>query len=100
QVLGLATKQVRGRDVLEVRRMRDGKVLRAWTFGRRSTRSAPAFAREQTARFEADNKVIFEVNRAGRSALVRCRVVSGKCTRASRLGGLVSFSREKFVWAP
>lgn len=100
RVLGTATKQTRGRDVLELRRMRDGKVLRSWTYGRKSRRGTSGFAPEQTARFETGNKVIFQANRAGRSALVRCRVASGKCTRASRLGGPISFSREKFIWAP
>lgn len=99
RVLGVATKQVRGRDVLQVRRMSDGKVLRSWTYGRRSVKGAPAFAQEQTARFETNAKVVFEVTRAGESALVRCRV-SGSCRRASALGGPVSFGREKFVWVP
>ncbi len=97
RVLGVATTQLRGRDVLQVRRMRDGKVLRSWTFGRAAVMGEPAFGQEQTARFETDARVVFEVSRAGRSALVRCRV-RGECRRASRLGGPISFGRERFVW--
>ena len=98
RVLGRATARVKGRDVVQVRRMSDGRILRAWTAGRVKPEGRPAPAREQTARFETNQKVVLEVTRKGRTALVRCRVV-GPCTRASKLGGPVSFGFESFSWA-
>lgn len=98
RVLGRATARVKGRDVLQVRRVSDGQILRAWTSGRAKVKGEPAPAREQTARFETNGKVVLEVTRKGRTALVRCRVV-GPCTRASKLGGPVSFGFESFSWS-
>jgi len=98
RVLGVRAGRARGRDVLQVRRISDGTVLRQWTYGSwRGDSWAPLGGREETARFETDSRVVFEVRKDGRSALVRCRV-NGGCTRASRLGGGVSFPRETFVW--
>lgn len=96
RVLGVATDKVKGRDVLQLRRMSDGKVLRSWAYG--PAVGTSGVGKEQSARFESDSRVVFEVTRAGRSALVRCRT-TGRCTRASKLGGSVSFSHEKFRWS-
>lgn len=98
RVLGIRAGRVRGRNVLQVRRMSDGVVLRQWTYGSwRGDSWSLLDRREETARFETDSKVVFEVRKDGRSALVRCRVHDG-CTRASQLGGAVSFPRDPFIW--
>lgn len=85
-VLGRQNARSGGRQVLQLRRMSDGEVLRSWAYGAR-------YRSEHTARFEDDARVVFEVTRGGVSALVRCRV-SGPCTRASGLGGTISFPHE------
>ncbi|MFC6153675.1 hypothetical protein [Nocardioides yefusunii] len=86
-VLGHQITRSHGRQVLQLRRMSDGTVLRKWAYGARG-------GRETTAAFENDTRVVFEVNRGGASALVRCRVKGG-CTRASSLGGTLTFPHER-----
>lgn len=91
----LGTSKVEGRQVLQLRRLRDGKVYRSWSVG--SVERGAGAAQQQSARFESDTRVVFEVRRAGRSALVRCRT-TGRCTRASKIRGPVSFGYERFLW--
>lgn len=98
RVLGTTGTLFAHRQVLQVRRMSDGAVLNSWTFGRRDPEWSAVSSGEETARFESNGKVVFEVRRGTKAALLRCRVVGTSCTRASRWGGSVSFARERFMW--
>lgn len=100
-VLGVGPSLVRQRQVLQVRRMSDGRVTRQFSFGRViGKKESWAFDGQvaQTARFETNRKVVFEFASAGRAVLVRCTLTGG-CARASRTGGALSTTYEGGRWA-
>lgn len=98
KVIGTGSRLVRGRAVLQVRRMSDGTLLQQFSYG---ARVDPALwdpeAGPQTARFEANRRIVFEIADRGRATLVRC-TAGGRCTRASRTGGPVSVPYERVRW--
>ncbi|MBE7323709.1 hypothetical protein IEQ44_03460 [Nocardioides sp. Y6] len=83
--------------VLELRRMSDGTLVRAFRYGGRVQPRDIHTQDEQTARFESDSAFVLEVRRGGRSILVRC-TPEGSCERASRWGRRISVPFEKYVW--
>lgn len=90
--------QSRAHRVLQVRRMSNGRVLQQFRFGRRLTPTHSGWmAFEQTARFETNKRFVFQVEAGARNVLVRC-TRAGKCVRASRTGGDISFPYERYAW--
>lgn len=99
-VLGTGPRLVHRRQVLQVRRMSDGKVLRQYSYGRViRPREFWSFDGDtaQTARFEGNRRFVFELAAGGRARLVRC-TMAGRCVQASRTGGGVSTTYERFRW--
>lgn len=99
-VLGVGPRLVRGRPVLQVRRMSDGAVLQQLSYGRKITKGeywAFDYQPAQTARFEGNRRFVFEFASGGRAVLVRC-TTTGRCVRASRTGGGISFPHERSRW--
>lgn len=83
--------------VLELRRMSDGQLVRAFRYGGRTQPRSIHTQDEQTARFESDSRFVFEVRAQKRSVLVRC-ATGGKCERASGWAPHISVPHEKYVW--
>lgn len=98
-VLGTRTRARYDRKprVLELRRMSDGRLLRAFRYGGRVETRDIHTQDEQTARFESSSVFLLEVRRSGRSIMVRC-TLDGACERASRWGRRISVPFEKYVW--
>lgn len=85
------------RRVLQVRRMSDGHVLQAFRYGSRHDPDDGWLTFEQTARFETNKKIVFQIDSGADHVLVRC-ARKGRCVRASATGGDVSFPFESYEW--
>lgn len=97
-VLGNRPGRAHQRSVLEVRRMSDGALLRTLSSGPTLGRQSSFAVKEQTARFETANRYVFQASTKKGQVLVRCRLDSRRCTRASAVGGPFSFAHEDFLW--